>query len=141
MTTSANAAARRTVLLVEDDADAREIYATTLRYAGYHVIEAPTIKDAEDVVRGVRPDVVILDCRLPDGDGLTLVNRWRDRIMGGVPVIVVTAHRERQDIDAAVLAGADYFVPKPVSGGVLASYVARALGARTPSRRMRRVTA
>lgn len=101
LTTLANAVARRTVLLVEDDVDAREIYATTLRYAGYHVIEAPTIKDAEDVVRGLRPDVVVLDCTLPDGDGSTLVNRWRDHVMGGVPVIVVTAHRERQDIDAA----------------------------------------
>lgn len=141
MRTSANAVARRTVLLVEDDVDARDIYATTLRYAGYHVIEAPTIKDAEDVVRGVRPDVVILDCRLPDGDGLTLVHRWRDQVMSGVPVIVVTAHRERQDIDAAVLAGADYFVPKPCPGSVLAGYVARALHARPSSRRMRCVTA
>lgn len=47
---------------------------------------------------GVRPDVVILDCRLPDGDGLTLVHQWRDQVMGGVPVIVVTGHGERQDI-------------------------------------------
>jgi DNA-binding response OmpR family regulator len=139
MTTAAHAFARRTILLVEDDVDALDIYATTLRYAGYHVIEAPSIKDAEDVVRGVRPDVVILDCRLPDGDGLSLVNRWRDRVMGSVPVIVVTAHRERQDIDAAVLAGADYFVPKPCPGSVLAAFVARALSARTAIRRMRKV--
>lgn len=93
------------------------------------------------VVRGVRPDAVILDCRLPDGDGLTLVNRWRDHVMAGVPVVVVTAHRERQDVDAALLAGADYFVPKPCSGSELAAHVARALSTRTPSRRLRRVIA
>lgn len=141
MATSARATPRRTVLLVEDDVDARDIYATSLRYAGYRVIEAPTIKDAEDVVRAVLPDAVVLDCRLPDGDGLSLVNRWRDEVMGHVPVIVVTAHRERQDIDAALLAGADYFVPKPCAGSVLAAYVARAMTARRPSRRIRRVTA
>jgi DNA-binding response OmpR family regulator len=128
----------KTILLVEDDPDARTIYATTLRYVGYRVIEAPTVKDAREAVRDFVPDVVVLDCRLPDGDGLQLVDAWRDSEMGRVPVIVVTAHRERQDVDAALVAGADVFVPKPCTGHMLAAHIERALNAPTPSRRLRR---
>lgn len=127
----------KTILLVEDDIDARDIYRTTLNHAGYRVIEAPTVKDARDAVRAFLPDVVILDCRLPDGDGLELVNAWRDSKMGNVPVIVVSAHRERQDLDAAVLAGADLFVPKPCPGSVLAAHIDRVIRSGAPTRRVR----
>ena len=128
---------RSTILLVEDDYDARAIYRATLRYAGYRVIEAPTVKDARDAVRAIVPDVVVLDCRLPDGDGLQLVNAWRNGSMARVPVIVVSAHKERQDLDAALLAGADSFVPKPCPGNVLAGHVDRAIRSGTPTRRLR----
>jgi DNA-binding response OmpR family regulator len=129
--------ARKTVLLVEDDPDARIIYASTLRYVGYRVIEAPTVSDARAAVRAFLPDAVVLDCRLPDGDGLQLVNAWRDSTMGRVPVIVVTAHGERQDVEAALRAGADVFVAKPCSGDVLAAHVARVIFAAAPTRRFR----
>lgn len=133
----ASAVARKTVLVVEDDYDAREIYRATLRHAGFRVIEAPTVKDARDAVRAILPDIVVLDCRLPDGDGLELVNTWRDSKMASVPVIVVSAHRERQDLDAALLAGADCFVPKPCPGNVLAAHINRVIHAAAPTRRMR----
>lgn len=129
--------ARKTILLVEDDIDARDIYRTTLNHVGYRVIEAPTVKAARDAVRAFLPDVVILDCRLPDGDGLELVNAWRDSKMSSVPVIVVSAHRERQDLDAAILAGADLFVPKPCPGSVLAAHIDSVLRAGAPTRRVR----
>lgn len=86
-----------------------------------------------------KPDAVVLDSYLPDGDGLDLVNRWRDGKMGRVPVIVITAHHDRQDIAAAVVAGADAFVPMPCPGSVLAAHVDRALQSKTPTRRMRAV--
>jgi CheY-like chemotaxis protein len=130
-------AVRRTVLVVEDDYDAREIYRATLRHAGFRVIEAPTVKDARNAVRAILPDIVVLDWRLPDGDGLQLVNAWRDSKMGSVPVIVVSAHKERQDLDAALIAGADLFVPKPCPGNVLAAHIHRVMHAGTPTRRTR----
>lgn len=128
---------RKTVLLVEDDPDARTIYATTLRFVGYHVVEAPTVSDARLVVSSLLPDAVVLDCRLPDGDGLQLLNAWRDSDMGRVPVIVVTAHGDRQDVEAARHAGADVFVPKPCPGNVLAAHVDRVILAKAPTRRLR----
>jgi CheY-like chemotaxis protein len=128
---------RKTILLVEDDFDARAIYRATLQHVGYRVIEAPTVRDARNAVRAFLPDLVVLDCRLPDGDGLQLLTTWRDTNMGPVPVIVVSAHRERQDLDAALVAGADLFVPKPCPGNVLAAHIARVIEAGAPTRRLR----
>jgi DNA-binding response OmpR family regulator len=131
---------RKLVLLVEDNIDALEIYGASLRHAGFDVALAPTLDDAEQAVRAARPDLVVLDCRLPDGDGLLMLERWRARgIMMEVPVIILTASDHRQDIEAALLAGADQFVPKPCPGNVLALHVARALDGSRPSARLRRV--
>jgi DNA-binding response OmpR family regulator len=130
------------VLLVEDNVDALDIYAASLQHAGYEVVCAPTIDDAKTAVRARRPDVVVLDCRLPDGDGLSLLEGWRRSSTGAmkeVPVIVLTASAVRQDVDAALLAGADEFIPKPCPGNVLAMHVARALDGTRPSSRLRRV--
>ena len=127
----------KTVLIVEDDDDLRALYAETLRLCGHRVIEAETIRQAEDAVGAVTPDAVVLDSYLPDGDGLELVNRWRDGKMERVPVIVVTARHDRQEIAAAVVAGVDVFVPKPCPTSVIAAYVDRALQSTKPTRRMR----
>lgn len=129
------------VLLVEDNEDAIDIYGATLRHAGYDVMMAPTIADAEAAVRAQKPDVVVLDCRLPDGDGLGLLERWRKpkALMADVPVIVVTASGVRQDMEAALLAGADVFVHKPCPGNVLVLHVERALSGSRASTRLRKV--
>ena len=129
----------KTVLIIEDDWDLRELYAATLRRCGHRVIETGTVRDAEDAVSVVTPNAVVLDCCLPDGDGLDLVNRWRIGDMQRVPVIVVTAYHGRQEIVAAVLAGADVFVPKPCPTSVLAAHVDRAINSTSPTRRMRAV--
>lgn len=135
------ATAKKLVLLVEDNVDALIIYSASLHHAGFDVVQAPTLEDARAAVAHARPDLVVLDCRLPDGDGLLLLDSWRKTgtLMADVPVIVLTASIHRQDIDAALLAGADQFVPKPCPGNVLAMHVTRALDGSRPSARLRRV--
>jgi two-component system OmpR family response regulator len=141
MTAAESVAQRKLVLLVEDNLDALEMYSSALREAGYYVIEAETVADARTAVRALCPDVVVLDCRLPDGDGLALLTSWRatDAAIAQVPVIVVSASAYRQDVEAALLAGADQFVPKPCPGNVLTLHVRRALDGTRPSARLRRV--
>jgi DNA-binding response OmpR family regulator len=116
------------VLVVDDNIDAQIISATMLRHAGFEVEQAETLEEANAAARLTLPDVVLLDCRLPDGDGLELARAWRrDPQLAGVRVIVLTAFSARQDMEAAILAGADAFLVKPVPGSVLVKQIERVL--------------
>lgn len=139
MAQSERADARRLVLLVEDNVDAQDVYSKTLRHAGFDVVQARSLAEAEDAARRIRPDVVVLDCRLPDGDGLELARTWRtDEKMTKVPVIVLTAFSARQDMEAALLAGADAFLVKPCPGHMLALQIEKVLSGQRPSQRLRK---
>jgi len=143
LTSAAESVVRhKLVLLVEESVDALQGHASSLRHAGYYVVEVETVRSARDAVRALCPDVVVLDCHLPDGDGLALLETWRASrsAIADVPVIVLAASARRQDVDAARSAGADELVPKPCPGNVLALHVARALESSRPTRRIERVT-
>ncbi|MDF2696177.1 MAG: phoB [Labilithrix sp.] len=130
---------KKRVLVVEDDPDAREIYESTLRHAGYDVTPAGSIASALGAVGTRRPDIVVLDCRLPDGHGLDLLRRWkRSATMRDVPIVVITAYSAHADVEAAAFAGADAFIVKPCSGEALTSYLSRVLIASAPTRRLPR---
>jgi len=130
---------RRIVLLVEDNSDAQDIYSKTLKHAGFDVVQARSLSEAHAAAQRVRPDVVVLDCRLPDGDGLELARAWRGHAdMGKVPVIVLTAFSARQDVEAALLAGADAFLVKPCPGNMLAMQIEKVLMGQRPSQTMRK---
>lgn len=128
----------RLVLVVEDNVDAQVITTATLAHFGFEVMKAESLEEARQLARQRRPDVVVLDCRLPDGDGLGLARSWRrDANMKSVPIIVLTAFSARQDVEAALLAGADAFLVKPVPGPVLAAQVDKLLGVDRPSQTLR----
>jgi DNA-binding response OmpR family regulator len=117
----------RTVLVVEDDPDARYIYASCLKHAGFDVMQAATAREAAEAVQKRVPEVVVLDRRLPDRDGLDLARQWRrfaTSAMAKVPIIVLTAFTNRPDVEAALEAGCDAFLGKPCPGHVLAGHVA-----------------
>jgi two-component system, sensor histidine kinase and response regulator len=138
MQSAGQARVSRRVLVLEDNDDAQVITTATLRHFGYTVSKASTIAEAEELVGRMRPDVVILDCRLPDGDGLELVQRWSsDPSMKSVPVIVLTAFSARQDVEAALLAGADAFLVKPCPGAVLAAQIEKVVSGSRPSQTLR----
>lgn len=129
------------VLVVEDDFDAQQIYSATLKHAGYVVVTASTIRSAREAIRDRRPDIVTLDCHLPDGNGLDLLASWRQprSDMATVPVIVVTAFSEREHFDAATAAGADAFIVKPCPPEALVAFLARIGVAAKPTRRLPRI--
>jgi CheY-like chemotaxis protein len=126
---------RSRVLVVEDDPDAREIYEGMLGYSGYEVLTSGSIAEARRVASARRPDIVILDCHLPDGSGIDLIRSWRaNHRMDRVPIVMVTAFSEDDIVAAATRAGADAFLVKPCSGDVLTTHLAqmlRSAGART----------
>jgi len=135
-------ASTRTILLVEDNVDAQVITTEALATFGYQVVSASSLEEADELISKRRPDVVVLDCRLPDGDGLELARRWGlDPQKKTIPVVVLTAFSARQDMEAALLAGADAFLVKPCPVAVLAKQIERVLRGTRPSQRLRAQTA
>src|SRR5687767_6218242 len=84
--------------------------------------EAGSVAEALARVPAVRPDVVVLDMRLPDGDGADLCRLLQERVPG-VRCQVLTSYGEREAFDAAVRAGASGFLLKQVRGQALVSAV------------------
>lgn len=81
----------RTILLVDDDADVRNVLKMRLDYKGYSVIESETGNQALDLLRSMHPDVLVLDSNLPGISGLELLRSLHgDPCMCDVTVIVVT---------------------------------------------------
>jgi two-component system KDP operon response regulator KdpE len=101
------------ILVVEDDAGIRGVLRTLLEAQGYRVIEAATAERALLDARGHRPDILLVDLGLPDGDGLTVIRAVRE--FSTVPVVVLSARTLENDKIAALDAGADDYVTKPFS--------------------------
>lgn len=108
---------RPVALIVEDDMQIRRFVRLALEAEGWQVSEAPT-RERGLIESGTRrPDLVILDLGLPDGDGLGLVRELRN--WSGVPVIVLSARDREEDKVAALDAGADDYLTKPFGVGEL----------------------
>lgn len=115
-----------TVLLVEDNPENREIYATFLRHHGYEVLEVEDGREALRVAEEAAPDLILLDISLPGLDGWGVAERLKD---GGstreIPVIALTAHALPEDYDRAQELGCDAYLPKPVRPRRVAEEVRR----------------
>jgi DNA-binding response OmpR family regulator len=120
------------ILLIEDDADLAAMLSDTLATRGYSVWHATTAADAELVLDHARPDLIIVDLMLPDRDGLLLCADLKHRI--GVPLIICSATRRKEDPALGFKLGADDFLAKPFSVDELQARLEAALqraGSRT----------
>ena len=104
------------VLIVEDDADSRNVLALLLQRLGALVEAVASAKDAYERLSMRRPDVLVSDIGMPDEDGYSLIRRVRE-LCGDhrVPAIALTAYARKQDAEAALGAGYDQHLPKPVA--------------------------
>ena len=100
------------LLVVEDEGDLAQAAAEHLRAAAHAVDVAPTLQDALAAARAVAFDLILLDLRLPDGDGLDLLRDLRNR-GDGTPVIIATARDRITERIAGLEAGADDYLVKP----------------------------
>ncbi|MGW3493355.1 response regulator transcription factor [Streptomyces sp. NPDC001020] len=102
------------VLVVDDELSIAELLSMSLRYEGWQIRSAADGQGAMRTVREFRPDVVVLDMKLPDTDGLTVLGRLR-RELPDVPVLFLTAKDAVEDRIAGLTAGGDDCVTKPFS--------------------------
>jgi len=105
------------VLVVDDDEAIRRFLRITLRGNGYAVFEAAGARAALAAVETVRPDVVILDLGLPDGDGVEVTRQLRHRDQ--IPILILSVKDQEEDKVAALEAGADDYLTKPFGIGEL----------------------
>ncbi len=123
---------KQSVMVVEDFDDTRQIIALELRREGYEVVELSDGREAVEAVRQRCPDLVLLDLSLPGCDGLSAAFRMREvGAMCHVPIVACTAHDAALHRDAALAAGCDEFLSKPLDLGRLKEVVVRLLAERS----------
>ena len=106
----------RTILVVDDDADARRIARTWLEGAGRRVLEAGDGRECVRVAHDERPDAILLDLILPDVDGWEAARALRaDPATAGIPILGLTGLAFPVLRKRAVEAGCDVVLTKPVS--------------------------
>ncbi len=98
-------------LILEDEREIRTFVRTSLEAEGWQVVEAGTVKQGLVEAGTRRPDLVIADLGLPDGDGVDFIRQLRT--WSGVPIIVLSARSREQEKVAALDAGADDYISKP----------------------------
>jgi aryl-alcohol dehydrogenase-like predicted oxidoreductase/CheY-like chemotaxis protein len=119
------------VLIVDDFADALEIYGSYLTYRGYRVLTASTGADCIELARTHRPDLILLDIRMPVMTGIEALRLLRaDAALAAVPVVALTADALDSERDEALAAGFDQVIAKPCLPDALFEAIAALLAAR-----------
>jgi two-component system, cell cycle response regulator DivK len=103
------------ILVVEDNEKNMRLVLDVLQATGYRTLEATTGGQAVKLASEHRPDLVLMDIRLPDIDGIEALSRLRaDERTAAIPVLALTAQAMEGDRERFLAAGFDEYVPKPV---------------------------
>ena len=122
----------KTVLIVEDEADAAELFAEMMRVSGFRVRKTSSSTPALSMMTEEKPDIVLLDIMMPDVSGLDILRQMRhDPALATIPVVVVSAKSMPADIRNGMEAGASTYLTKPVGFLELKEAVERALGSQS----------
>jgi two-component system KDP operon response regulator KdpE len=113
------------VLVIEDEPEIRNVVRVLLETERYRVVEAENAARGEIEARAHKPDLLLVDLGLPDGDGITVIRNVR--AWSPVPIIVLSARTMEDQKIAALDAGADDYVTKPFSAPELLARVRAAL--------------
>ena len=120
---------KKTILIVDDNADTRLVLSARLKANHYHTVFAPDAFQVMSVALRERPDAILLDLGLPGGNGLMVLERLKANIcLSGIPVIIVTAEDALDAETRAIKAGAIAFLQKPVDQDKLMAVVQQAVG-------------
>ena len=117
---------RKSVLIVDDEADIRELLVLTLGRMGVDADSVSTIKEAKEALQRQAYDLCLTDMRLPDGDGLELLRHISEN-HGNTPVAVITAFGSTENAVQALKAGAFDYLAKPIKLEQLRPLVTSAL--------------
>ncbi|MGA2033747.1 MAG: response regulator [Thermoguttaceae bacterium] len=124
---------KKSVLVVEDEDDIRELVSYHLLKDGYQVAGVASGEEALSIIEAQPPDLVLLDLMLPGVDGMTVCQRLRNNPQtAALPIVMLTAKGEESDVVHGLNLGANDYVTKPFSPKVLLARV-RAVLRRVPA--------
>lgn len=116
------------ILVVDDNLDAREMYAMYLEYDGFRVVQAANGDEAIESTRRELPALVLMDASMPRTDGWDAVRLLKaDPLTRQIPVLMLTGHAYEEHRVRAAAVGADGFLAKPILPDELARQVRRVL--------------
>ena len=119
---------RPTVLIIEDEVDVRNFASRVLELEGYRVLQAEDGEKGLRLARKNRVTIVLLDLRLPGGDGWEVLKQLKsDPVLSSIPVVMFTASAAVSRRTQALAAGAADYLVKPMSAASLKRTVARNL--------------
>ena len=118
----------KTILVVDDNPDAREMVSYILVKEGFSVVTAGDGEAALDLVKKQTPDLIVTDIQMPKLDGIEMIKRLRDQFMSRrVPIVVMSSFGSGA-IQAAMDAGANKSTPKPMAVEYFLKIVRQLLG-------------
>ena len=104
------------ILIVEDDPRSLKMIQMTLRPYGYSLLEATDGEEALKVARSDKPDLIIMDLRLPRMSGLEVTRQLRQMSdFSHIAIIAITAYAMKGDKEKAISAGCDAYLAKPIN--------------------------
>ncbi len=122
------------ILVVDDNADNRNILARLVGYGGHHPVTATNGREAIGLARDTQPDLILMDLAMPEMDGWSATRRLKsDRDLTSIPVIVVTGHVTSKDISLAQEMGCNDVVSKPIDYHVLMAKISQHLTDQDPA--------
>jgi DNA-binding response OmpR family regulator len=125
---------RQTILIVDDEPSIRSLVHSTIESPNYMVMEACDGDEAWTLIKERKPALVLLDIRMPRRSGFEVLSAIRaDPELRGTQVMLLTSSGEQKDVDAGIIAGADFYLTKPFSPADLLERVSEAIGRRVPS--------
>jgi CheY-like chemotaxis protein len=122
--------AQKTIIVVEDEQDAAEMFAEMMRVNGFRVLKSSGSANAMNLITHEKPAAIILDIMMPDISGLEVLRFMRrEPKLASIPVIVVSAKSMPADIKTGLDAGASVYLTKPVGYLDLKEAIEKVLGA------------
>ncbi|HEY3251867.1 MAG TPA: response regulator [Ignavibacteria bacterium] len=114
------------ILIIDDNKYLRFTLSTLVEESGYKAIEAGDKEKAIKMLKSKKPNLIILDKRLPDCDGFDLLKEIKN-LDGNIPVIMLTAYAENSSAGRAIDLGAYAFMTKPFDNTEMVSTIKKAL--------------
>lgn len=120
------AAAARRILVVDDDEFSQKVVSRILEREGYEVVCAGSGTEALNLLRKIRPSLILMDYMLPDQDGVETTRRLKQSgDFAAIPVIMLTGQSSRDTVIRSLAAGAADFLAKPINPNVLLAKISK----------------